>query len=158
MVRAIAGISEYELERGKPMPSQNHGIVQTNIAIELSKFKKRYRMISEISLDLNGWLSTPDIGIFPRTKISFSRDRIRLTEPPLGVIEILSPPQSIQDLYDKIETYFLEGVRSVWLVIPTVQSIAVYRAPDDYTMFSVGTLTDTILDISVDLDAVFEEE
>ncbi len=115
-------------------------------------------MISEISLELNGWRSTPDIGIFPRQRVSFSRDRIRLTEPPLGVIEILSPQQSIQDLYDKIEAYFQEGVKSVWLVVPTLQSIAVYSAPDTYKMFSTGTLTDEVLDISVDLDAVFEED
>ena len=33
-------ISEYELERGKPMPSTNHSAVQLNMGFEL---KTRYR-------------------------------------------------------------------------------------------------------------------
>lgn len=30
----------YEEERGKPVPSRNHAIVQTNLAIELAKHKE----------------------------------------------------------------------------------------------------------------------
>ncbi len=152
-------LSEYEIERGKPMPSLNHGIIQANLVfLLLLQYRTQYRILSEISLKLDGWSSTPDLGIFFHMKANFLRDKIQMTEPPLGVIEIVSPSQSIQDQYDKAVRYFEAGVKSVWLVIPPIQTIVVYAAPDDYQTFDSGMLTDGILNISISVDKVFENE
>lgn len=153
---AIETLSEYEIERGKPMPSLNHGIIQANLIVELANYRRQYRIASEVSLKLDGWPSTPDISISPKTKADFLRDKIHLTEPPLGVIEIISPSQSVQDQYDKAVQYFTAGVKSVWLVIPPIQAIVVYASPEDYETFDSGMLTDKILNITISLDEVFE--
>lgn len=79
-------------------------------------------------------------------------------EPPLGVIEIISPSQSVQMLYDKAVQYFETGVKSVWLVVPPLELIVVYRSSDSSEQFSAGMLTDPVLGISISVDKVFERE
>lgn len=151
--------TDYETERGKPTPSLNHGSIQANLLAELLyAYRKQYRIVSEISLDLAGWSSTPDIGIFPKMKIDFQRDKTQMTEPPLGVIEIVSPSQSVQQLYEKAEKYFQHGVKSAWLIIPTFKMVAVYASPDAYQMFSEGQVEDRVLGISVAVDKIFDED
>lgn len=148
----------YEIERGKPMPSLNHGVIQYNLGLELAPYRKQYRIATEVSLRLDGWPSTPDIIILPKEKVDFHRDQIELREPPLGVVEIISPTQSVQMLYDKAVQYFETGVKSVWLVVPTLQLIVVYSSPDKSEQYSAGTLTDPVLGISISVDNVFERD
>ena len=46
-------ISDYELERGKCMPSLNHGIVQSNLIMELgSRYRSQFRLMSEININI----------------------------------------------------------------------------------------------------------
>ncbi|MEY4903719.1 MAG: hypothetical protein RLZZ292_1534, partial [Bacteroidota bacterium] len=135
-MEAVLTLSDYEIERGKPMPSKNHSIIQLNLGAELrAHYKKKYRFLSEISLELEDWQSTPDLAIFPPMFVDTRHDEIRLTDAPLGVIEILSPTQSMTELTDKAERYFEYGVKSVWIVIPTLDTVAVYSSPDEFTFF-----------------------
>ncbi len=155
----VEALSDYEIERGKPLPSLNHGIIQANLIFELAIiYRHQYRILSEISLNLSGWLATPDIAISRKTKINFRKDKIQITEPPRGVIEIVSPSQSVQDQYNKAVQYFESGVKSVWLIIPPIQTVVVYASPDDYETFNAGMLTDKVLNISISVDKVFETE
>lgn len=140
------------------MPSLNHGVIQHNLSVALDAYRKRYRFATEVSLRLDGWPSTPDLIILPKEKVDFHRDQIELQEPPLGVIEIISPSQSVQMLYDKAVLYFETGVKSVWLVVPTLQLIVVYRSPETSEQFSSGMLTDHALDIRISVDKVFERD
>jgi len=157
-ITTVAPELSYEIERGKPMPSLNHGVIQYNIGLELAPYRKQYRFATEVSLRLDGWPSTPDIIILPKEKVDFHHDQVELHKPPLGVIEIISPSQSVQMLFDKAVQYFETGVRSVWLAVPTLQLIVVYRSPDASEQFSSGILTDPVLGISISVDRVFERE
>ena len=148
-------LSDYEIERGKPMPSKNHSYIQSNLIIALAGYRKKFDFLSEISLELNEWQSTPDIGIFPKLNIDFRHDEIRMTEPPLCAIEIISPSQSIQELADKAQQYLDAGVQSVWLVIPPIQTVVVYQKDGSYESFSKASFTDPSLDITLDLNSVF---
>ena len=95
---AAAEISDYEIERGKPMPSFNHGAIQSNAQFAfMSRYRDRFRFTTETSLELDGWPSTPDILIFPPAKLNLRSDRTKVLEPPLGLIEILSPTQSLNE-------------------------------------------------------------
>jgi Uma2 family endonuclease len=51
-----------------------------------------------------------------------------MKKPPITVIEILSPKQAVQDLVDKFDEYFKVGVKSCWLVIPTLEIVGVLLA------------------------------
>lgn len=158
----IAATSEsldYIIERGKPMPSLNHGTVQANLIGELrNRYKNRYRTVSELSLDLSDWPSVPDICLYPHTPLDLNNDVVTMTDPPLCTIEIISPSQSLNELTSKARQYFANGVKSCWLVLLPLANIYVYSAPDDYQIFRAHeTLRDTVLDVEIPLPEVFEQ-
>ena len=154
----IETATEYETERLKPMPSLNHSIIQLNLGSELrAKYRKKYRIASELSLDLSDWPSVPDICIYPKRPLDLQNDVVGMTEPPLCTIEILSPSQSFTELMNKARNYFKYGVRSCWIVLLPLGNIYVFRAPDDYDIFRpTEILYDKVLDISLPLAEVFE--
>jgi len=154
----IEAISDYEIERNKPMPSLNHSIIQLNLGSELrNAYKKAFRVASELSLALADWPSVPDICIFPKTPLDLSQDVTAVTEAPLCAIEICSPSQSAYEMRQKVEKYFQHGVKSCWIVFPSFANIYVYSDPESYEIYrSHETLKDTVLDISLPLKEVFE--
>lgn len=151
-------LSEYEIERNKPMPSFNHSVVQLNLGTELrNRYKGKYRFVSELSLDLSDWPSVPDISIYPKKVLDLRNDIISMTEPPLCVIEIISPSQTLNELISKANDYFRHGVRSCWIVLLPLGNIYVFTSPDDYEIYrATETLRDPVLDISIPLKEVFE--
>lgn len=151
-------VSEYEQDRGKPVPSLNHAIVQGNLLVELhKKYKDRYAILPEIKLALPTRDRVPDLAIYPPLAYDGDRDEIKMTQAPLGVIEILSPLQNVSELIQKRGDYFLAGVKSYWLVAPGLDTIHVFYAPDDYEVFyKKETLRDKMLDIAVSLADIFK--
>lgn len=152
-----AQTSDYVTERNKPMPSYNHGSIQANLIIELATYRNQYRPISELSLDLSNWPSVPDVSLYPWEKLDTTQDRAKVSEPPLCVIEILSPTQSITELLSKAKSYFEHGVQSCWIVLPWLDNIYVFTTPKDYEIFKSGeTLEDKKMGIRIDVARVFE--
>jgi len=150
-------VSEYEIERNKPMPSLNHASIQSNLIMEFAAFRNEFRIASELSLALADWPSVPDICIFPKSPLNLREDVTSVTEPPLCAIEISSPSQSTDQMRQKVEKYFEHGVQSCWIVFPSLANIYVFSSPDDYEIYrSHETLQDTILGISLPLKEVFE--
>lgn len=156
-MEAVTEQSAYEQDRGKPMPSKVHAYIQMNIGFELkTRYKDRFTFLSELSLDLDGWWSVPDLSIYAKMVIDVRRDEIRMTTPPLCAIEIISPMQSLQELVDKAKAYFEHGVQSCWLVLPGLRSIYVFSSFDDFKTFThTDTLLDDTLKISIPLGEVF---
>ena len=148
----------YETERNKPIPSLNHSVVQLNLGSELrSRYKNKYRVASELSLDLSDWPSVPDICIFPKMPLDLQNDVTAMTEAPLCTVEIISPSQSLTELVTKARDYFNHGVKSCWIVLLPLGNIYVFRSPDEYDIFRANeTLHDNVLDISIPLSEVFE--
>ncbi|MFC6224153.1 Uma2 family endonuclease [Hymenobacter artigasi] len=151
-------ISDYELERGKPMPSLNHSIVQANSIFELkSRYRKQFRFMSEINIEVAGRIMVPDIGIFPAMAADMANDSIVAQQLPLTTIEILSPSQALSELIGKANAYFQAGVKSCWIVLPEVSGIFVYNAPGKYTFFHDGeTLIDPAIGVELPLAPLFE--
>jgi Uma2 family endonuclease len=156
-MQKVIEVSQYEQERGKPMPSKLHGHVQLKLGTVLdNSYSDRFSLFSELSLDLNQWDSVPDISIFPKMELDYSKDEIKVTEPPLCAIEILSPSQSMQELISKARKYFSYGVKSCWLVIPSLKNIYVFSSPNDYQIFrDTQTLHDPVIDVRLELAKVF---
>lgn len=151
-------VSDYETERHKPMPSFNHGSIQTNLGFLIKlKYGEKYRTVSELHLDLSDWASVPDISLFHWKKLDTKNDQIKVSEPPLCVMEILSPTQSLADLVSKAHGYFEHGVQSCWIVLPSVGNIYVFSSPDDYEIFKSGeTLLDKKMGVEIEVGKVFE--
>lgn len=156
-VANVPVVSDYETERGKPMPSKLHSFIQSRINTCLSvRYAERYFIFSELTLDTPGEKSIPDLSIYPLEPIDFSHDEIKRKDPPLATIEILSPTQVLQTLVDRTNDYFSFGVKSCWIVLPMLKSIYVYRAPFTHEVYSHGEeLYDPNLDIHVPIDVIF---
>lgn len=150
--------SEYELERDKPMPSKNHSIVQGNLHFLLrSAYGKRFRVLPEVSIVVSARDKVPDIAIYSTIEFTPGEDQTRLETPPLGVIEILSPSQSLTELITKSAAYFEAGVLSYWLVLPDLRSIYVFSAPGEYQLFAKeDKLEDPRLEVELELKEIFK--
>jgi Uma2 family endonuclease len=150
-------LSEYVIERGKPMPSLNQGSIQTNISGALwSKYRHEYSIITELSLELPGTrLMVFDVCVYSKKVYNGFQDQKRVTEPALIAIEILSYSQGSDELAEKFEAYFVAGVQSCWFVQPVVDTIFIITPDKEVSVFHKGTLTDRATGITLDLNDVF---
>lgn len=152
-------LSTYEIERDKPMPSRNHGKLQMRIGFEMmAKYRNRFDIVSEPTLQMLERPRVPDLAFFKVQESDWFDDETKITEVPLGVIEILSPSQSEQELISKFPPYFNLGVKTVWLVVPVFQTIYVFDSPRSYQTFTIANpiLKDIMLDVELDLNKIFE--
>lgn len=153
----MVAVSDYEIERGKPMPSLNHSAIQANLIKAFVPYWDKYRVASELNLDLSAWPSVPDLSILPKQPLDLDNDTIAVAEAPICVIEIISPTQSLNELTAKARSYFAHGVRSCWIVLPPLRNIYVFTSPGEYQIFrSDETLNDPVLEVSFPLQGVFE--
>lgn len=149
-------VSDYERERGKPIPSFNHGVLQMKLGSMIARFKQ-FTIGSEITLDLSP-KATPDILIFNKRKANWQHDEKRVAEMPLTVIEILSGTQGMEDFEEKLARYFEAGVKSVWLVQPFIETIAVFLPNQKPKVFSTGEIFDEATGIRLSVSELFQEE
>ena len=148
-------ISDYERERGKPMPSKLHSLAQKKLILALHQFEPPYTVFSELTLQLEDREVTPDLSIYEAQEIDYLHDEVRLKEPPLLTIEIASPTQGVQALIDKAHFLLDQSVQSCWLVQPQLRTITVYSGNMESTTYSQGTVADPNLDIEVTIEDVF---
>ena len=151
-------LSDYELERGKPMPSLNHAFIQKKILVKLEiRYENKFTILPELSLEMPEKPDTvPDIAIFHKLEIDFLHDRTSVSQMPLTVIEIVSPSQSNDEILAKFERYFKAGVKSCWLVLPGFQAISVYSQIGIYAFFkTTDILTDAVTNIELPLSEIF---
>jgi Uma2 family endonuclease len=149
-------ISDYELERGKPMPSKVHAATQTNVLDALARYKKQYRRLTELSLRLQGEKLVPDIALYAQDASDWHENEIEMMLPPLLSIEIVSPSQSIDEMKEKADKYFAAGVRSVWLVLPALAGVMVLHPEEKARFYSDGDIVDDAVGIRIPVDEVFE--
>ncbi|MFB6272140.1 MAG: Uma2 family endonuclease [Salinibacter sp.] len=147
----------YEQERDKPLPSRNHGFIQAILTGELLRYREQYTAFSELTLQIGDLRVTPDLCVYPKMSMNFQKDEVRMTEPPLLAIEILSPTQSQQDVVNRINNMLDAGVQSCWLVQPATESITIFVDEQKPTTVSTGPLRDPATDIEVNLDDIFDE-
>ena len=148
-------VEDYEQERGKPLPSFNHFYVQSQLQIALhAACGDRFFVGGELSLATEP-STTPDLSICNFRDPDWLHDEVHASEPPVTVVEILSPSQSVNEIIPKIETYFRFGIRSVWLVQPPLKQVAVFTPDMDARVFVEGDVIDPALDVRVALDKIF---
>ncbi len=148
---------DYETDRRKPMPSKNHAIIQTNFTgILYAGYRKQYRIVTEVRIDIDGSDYTPDLCVYPQLPFDSRHDEIRMTELPITAVEILSPTQSVEELVAKFEVYFKAGVRSGWLVQPALQTVFLLTPDHKIAVFHDEPFLDPATGIGLDLTEVFQ--
>jgi len=137
-------------------PSYHHAYIAGNLITAFNSLKK-YSVFSELTLQISEKDFIPDICLYSKRKISYGAgDIIRMTEMPLLAAEILSPTQGFQEILDKFGIYFGAGIKSCWFVIPISHSVIVYSGTEKYQTFYTGDITDSVLDICMPTDMIFE--
>lgn len=149
---------QYQIERNKPMPSKNHSAIQSRLIIALGKkYDEKYEFYSELSLAMPDVKpAVPDLCIFPKENLDLLNDEIKVTDAPITAIEILSPKQGIEDIKDKFfNIYFPAGVKSAWLIIPTLRSVHIFTPDKQFVSYNSGKLTDKACGVELELDDFF---
>ena len=148
-------VDDYESERGKPMPSYNHYYVQLQLQYALhSACGERFLVGGELTLATDP-STTPDISICRFRQPDWLHDEVRTADPPVTVVEILSPSQSVNEVIPKIESYLQFGVQSVWMVQPPLKQIAVFTSSMEPQVFVEGDVFDPTLDVRIALKEIF---
>jgi len=92
------------------MPSRN----QDSSQIDLSQFA--FKAKDELIPDISVYLELPE-----ESEDELEQDILKMTQMPELVIEVLSPKQAITEILSKFKAYFTLGIKSCWLVIPSVK-------------------------------------
>ncbi len=135
-------------------PSYNHSYLAYKIARALDRDEK-YNIHIEMTLDIGGTDYIPDISLYEKQRIDFLHDKIKAEEPPILLVEILSPKQTVNEITDKIEIYFQTGVQSCWLVIPPTKTIVLFHDIHHPVSYSRGNFTDSVIGIDVSVEDIF---
>ncbi len=151
-------LSDYEKERGKPMPNMIHGLVQMRLGAQfLAQATDRFLIASELTLEILPTSSlTPDLAVLPKRALNWGREPARCKDVPISVVEIVSPSQGYQIIVDKIDLYFGHGVQSVWEVNPALKYIAIHRPGEkEVRVIQHGEASDPATGLTVRLEEVF---
>jgi Uma2 family endonuclease len=145
-------ISDYELERGKPMPSFNHSVLQLRLGKLLANsYEKEFVFASELSISLADKPFVPDLCIYPKRKIDWQNDEVRVSEPPLTIIEISSPKQDFEDFEHKLKAYFNAGVKFT-------ETLTIFYPNEKPISFTTGEAVDKTNGIKLNVDELFSTE
>jgi len=146
-----------EVEEDRPMPSLNHSIVCQNLGGELHRFRERVSVHQQLSLNLNGWQTIPDLCAYPREAIprDWMMDQNECTIVPTLVIEVLSPMQTLQPLLEKVREYLRHGVQACWVVIPGTETVSVFPQSGPSHSLAEGIVRDETLGVEIALADVF---
>lgn len=157
VMEAVITLSDYELERGKPMPNAIHGSIQANLSFELKlRYRDTHRIMSETSLATQPDGTTPDVVIYPDMLLDYDNEPAKRADPPLTCIEIQLPSQSNEEMVAKTHLYFRFGVKSCWVVLPSLRAVMVFDRPGYYQFFHHDdVLNDPSTGLELPLTAVF---
>ena len=138
------------------MPSINHSVAQLNVIAALLRYEDKFSILPELSLELDGQPFVPDVSIYPRLRVDWRHDEVKRTDPPLMVVEILSPKQSLDALMEKAEGYLKAGVRSCWIVQPVMEAIAILVPGEKPKIVTAGQITDPATEITIQVEEIFK--
>jgi len=136
-------------------PSYNHSYLAYRIAKAVDRDEK-YNIHIEMTLDIEGTDYIPDIALYEKQRIDFLHDKIKVEEPPILIVEILSATQAVNEITDKFEIYFKAGVPSCWLVIPPTKTIVLFHDIHHPVSYSTGHFTDSTINVDISLQDIFE--
>lgn len=138
--------------------SYNHSELQSRLAFLLmSVYRDQYSILTELDFDFASGKTRPDLCIMPKRKANWLVDEIIVRDVPMTTIEILSPEQSLSSLTDRTyRKHFPAGVKTVWLVVPVVQTVSILLPDGQQVNVSAGLVKDPVTGIELALADIFE--
>jgi len=95
--------------------SNNHGIRQSNIVIDLYNKKKSGQIITECSIKTPEGVKVADVAWASDEFMVVHGDKTPYTVAPEICIEVISPSNSTAEMNEKINLYLNQGALEVWL-------------------------------------------
>jgi Uma2 family endonuclease len=143
----------------KALPSSwNTSEIRFGLVCTFEKYRNAYSIKPKLSLELTTGKATPDLCLYPKRKSNAAKDIIQMTEPPLLTVEILSPKQAYEGIWEKIrDIYFPAGVLSCWLLIPTSRLLQIFTPDGKILTRAKGMVKDPALGIEISLEELFED-
>lgn len=130
-----------ELDRGRlvrePRPGAQHGWIQVRLARRLQDHVERNRL--GLVVVETGIVLSEDPATVRGPDVSFTHiDRLGADRPPEGflrvapdlAIEVISPSESADQMWQKVVQYLEAGVRLVWVVHARTRTVTEYRSAD----------------------------
>ena len=143
LLRLPRGKARYELVKGELITmspaGEEHGAVIMNLAVPLGHHIKTndlgviYGAETGFKLSNNpDTVRAPDIAFVSRHRIERVgiKKGFREGAPDLAV-EVLSPGDSFDEVYEKVEEWLAAGTVEVWIVSPKRRNVTVYRSLTD---------------------------
>ncbi len=140
------------------MSSLNHSELQSHLSFLFRQaYRHQYSIYSELDFEFASGKTRPDLCIMPKRKANWLVDEIIVRDVPITTIEILSPEQSLPSLTDRIyKKHFPAGVKTVWLVVPIVQTVSILLPDGQQVNVSTGLVKDPVTGIELALADIFE--
>jgi Uma2 family endonuclease len=108
-----------------------------------------------------GDVRMPDVSFISKLRLPKLPARGWVDIAPEFAVEVVSPNDTVADAEDKAQDYIRAGVGLVWVVIPSTQSVHVWRADGTRSVFQAGaTLSgeNVLSGFSIEVDALFAED
>ena len=143
---------KYPVVEGVPMVSNEHGILVSLVIAWFSQHKREWgvRPVTEVHTRIaETAYRLPDVSILPLGPF----DAIQVT-PPLIVIEVLSPANSMSDMLRKLEDYEYMRIPNIWIIDPKTRSGRLCRGRE---MTQTKRFTVAGMPVYLDVDALFAE-
>ncbi len=136
---AVSTIPQYHVELingreiEKPLPKKLHVFIQWYLIVELTRqLSPQYRALPELNILTGG--KTPDgrreyiVPDVTVVAVGAKYEEGDLAEPPVWGVEILSPGQTIGDLFIRAERLLALGCPLVWVIWPEKRRAWEYRS------------------------------
>ena len=144
----VATEPAYHLERidgreiQKPLPKKLHAFIERYLIIVLSRdLPKRYLAAPELNVLCGDDRLVPDVTVVERNARYDDGD---LADPPQLAVEILSPGQTVGQLFDKSDRLLRAGAPVCWVIWPERRQAWMYSA--DWMIEATETLTAPLSD------------
>ncbi len=149
-------LSDYEKERGKPLPSLNHAYVQGRLIVAFAA-SPEFSVIPEPTLGFPDQTTlTPDLAVYRRRSPDWLNDGYPVRVMPRSIVEILSPSQGFKDIVEKLQVYFAHGVESAWVIQPYSLSLTIYLPGRSRPLiFAQGDALDPATGLSARVEDIF---
>ncbi len=138
--------------------SKNHSRISYRLPVLLSKYEEQFEIMPEFDIELSSGKAKPDIAILEKgLTFDWWKDENWVKITPLSVIEILSPNQPLDVVVKKIaDTFFAGGVKSAWLIVPSLNTVHILAPPRAVTTYTSGNFTDPATGITLKVEDIFK--
>lgn len=131
----------------KPMPSQKHGRVAANLAVEIGIYLKAHP-IGYVEVEVmyrpeqdNKNVRMPDVAFFADTQTP-SVEKGAVPRMPDLAVEVKSPNNTLLSLRDKISFYLNNGTRLGLIINPDRRQIEIYLNGQDTQVLTESEMLD----------------